>query len=332
MPAYTNLDHDLFTQEIGGSEWTGKQMTFVVNDEMPYNFKWWNGAPNALAWENVIDSYNSTWAPAADEDDVADFSLTLNKKDDGTYTYEYAGKAVYDGCKQEGTVKIDENTMEFSDSVYILSASSSSRNIVLKGKKFTILGCSSDDQSLVIGVPSSYDENGTANSYLVANLKYKQVSSGTTGPTVVKVDNTKLNTYLQEDGKYFRIEMYNPWGDKEWPIDITKVKVKKDQTLSVTFTVSGITWNDGAAPKAALCHNMGSGLWEPACFSDAAAVTLNKNGETTVTWKNTTGSTATFNGNSCVTVAIQLAGYGTAATDADGNLTTTVNVTSLTIQ
>jgi hypothetical protein len=129
--------------------------------------------------------------------------------------------------------------------------------------------------------------------------------------------------------------MYNPWGDKEWPIDISKVKLKKDQKLTIKFNVSGITWNTDAEPKAVICHNIGDGLWEPACFDDASAVTLNKSGETTVTFTNTTGATVKFDGTSCVTIAIQLDGF--VSTPSVGDISSdpslvTVNVTSMTIE
>ena len=37
------------------------------------------------------------------------------------------------------------------------------------------------------------------------------------------------------------------------PIDITKVKLKKNQTLKIQYKVlSGITWNEGATPKTVI--------------------------------------------------------------------------------
>ena len=327
LPEFTNLATDLFKTEIANVEYVGSQMTFNLNSEEPYDFLWWNGSPNVKAWEKVIDGkYNDTWAPKVSESDIDGFELVLSKSD---------GKLKYECGNESGEMKIEDGKLVFDKEISIVAASSDKRTVIVKGKEFTVLA-NEPGESLTIGVPETTDEKGNICAYCVANLSYKKVSTGPVGPTIIRVDNSKLNCYLQEKVKYFRIELYNPWGDKEWPIDISTVKVKKNQTLSVTFKVDGINWTDGKEPKAALCHNWGdSGLWEPACFNDPAAVTLNKSGETTVTWTNTTGSTVNYKGTSCVTVAVQLDGFGTAPLFEDGGLDTDkvkATVTSITIQ
>lgn len=70
-------------------------------------------------------------------------------------------------------------------------------------------------ETLVIGVPESKDENGVVNSYLVANLLYKKISSGTEGPTEIKVDNSKLEIIFGDGNPdRLRIQLYNSWGGK----------------------------------------------------------------------------------------------------------------------
>ena len=94
------------------------------------------------------------------------------------------------------------------------------------------------------------------NSYLVANLLYKKISGGTEGPTEIKVDNSKLEIIFGDGNPdRLRIQLYNSWGGKNECIDITKVKLKKNQTLKIQYKVlSGITWNEGAAPKTAVSY------------------------------------------------------------------------------
>lgn len=335
LPEFDNILTDLFKTEIGGVEYVGSQMTFNLDSDKPYDFKWWNGSPNisyseketpyVKAWENVIGgNYNDTWAPKATDDAIDNFELVI-RKSDGKYKYECGDVS--------GEVKIEDNKLIFDKEISVISVSSDKRTITLKGKEFTILA-NDPGESLTIGVPETKDENGIVNSYLVANLSYKKVTSGPAGPTVIKVDNTKLNVYL-EQGKYFRIEMYNPWNSREWPIDISTVKVKKGQTLSMTFKIEGLTWNEGAKPKAVLCQNIDNAGWETGCFDLDYAVEYNMNGETTVTWKNNTGATAAFSGASCITMTLQLDGFGSAPLDGEGNLDTEkckATVTSLTIQ
>ena len=325
LPTFDNIETDLFKTEIGGVEYVGSQMTYTLNADAPYDFLWWNGSPNVKAWESVIGGkYNETWAPKVADSDLDAFELII-KKDEGKYKYECGDKS--------GVVTIQDGKLVFDKEISVVAASSSKRSIVLKGKEFVILA-NEPGESLTIGIPETKDENGKVNSYLVANLAYKKVTTGPEGPTVVKVDNSKLNVYLEQKN-YFRIELYNPWGDKEWPIDVSTLKMKKDQTLSMTFKVEGLTWNEGAKPKAVLCQNFDNAGWETGCFDLDYAVEFNRNGETTVTWKNTTGKTVTFKGYSCITMTLQLNGYGTAPLDAEGNLDTSkvkATVTSLTIQ
>ena len=325
LPTFDNIETDLFKTEIGGVEYVGSQMTYTLNADAPYDFLWWNGSPNVKAWESVVGGkYNETWAPKVADSDLDAFELII-KKDEGKYKYECGDKS--------GNVTIQDGKLVFDKEISVVAASSTKRSIVVKGKEFVILA-NEPGESLTIGIPETKDENGKVNSYLVANLAYKKVTTGPEGPTVVKVDNNKLNVYLEQKN-YFRIELYNPWGDKEWPIDVSTLKMKKDQTLSMTFKVEGLTWNEDAKPKAVLCQNFDNAGWETGCFDLDYAVEFNKNGETTVTWKNTTGKTVTFKGNSCITMTLQLNGYGTAPVDAEGNLDTSkvkATVTSLTIQ
>jgi len=332
-PKYDNLSQSLFTIVGSSASYIATATTFLLDGDAPYDWMWWNGATGA--WEsNGFDSpanYTVTWAPAFTGAD--DFSMNLSTTGAaGTYSCDLE---TVNGSTST-TFTITGNKLVFADEISLLTASNNFRTIDIRGKEFTVMACSPDDSKVLLGIPDGTDGKGVVNRYLCANLTIKPITSDS-GPVVIPVDNSKLNCYIQA-GQYFRIEMYNPWSDKDWPIDITKVKLKKDQTLTIKFTISGITWNDGADPKAAICHNIGSGLWEPACFDDAAAVSLNKNGETTVTFTNTTGATVNFadaTAPSCVTIAVQLDGFASAPIAADGSFDATaitVNVTSMTIE
>lgn len=84
LPTFENIHTDLFTADINGDKYVGSKMTFNLNSETPYDFKWWNGSPNVKAWENVIGGkYNTTWAPALDDKALDGFELTISKKSDG---------------------------------------------------------------------------------------------------------------------------------------------------------------------------------------------------------------------------------------------------------
>ena len=107
----------------------------------------------------------------------------------------------------------------------------------------------------------------------------------------------------------------------EWPIDITKVKLKKNQTLKIQYKVlSGITWNDGAKPKTVIMDNNIGNSWEDACYQleHAASFDTTVGATQVVTVTNTTGATVTYDGSSCICIGIQNKGLATVAVTEDG--------------
>lgn len=323
LPTYSSLATSLFTTDIDGATFTGSQMTYLLNEDEPYDWMWWNGSSSVAAWESVTGgSYNDTWAPAF-SGSIDDFELTFAKKSDGTYTYEF-------GSGESGTLTIGENTITFDQEVTLLTASSSSRTVAVKGTEFTVLKCT-EGEELQLGVPETTDEDGNVNSYLVANLTYKAVGGGTTGPTVVKFDADKVNNYIEADN-YFRCQVYNPWGGGGDMVDPADIKVKKNQTISITFTLSGFTFTQAA--KAVLCLNRGSEQeWETACFGYSRAITVNGNGTYTVTWTNDTGSTVKWDdGTSALTITMQYTGYASVEADSEGSYKNACTIESITIE
>lgn len=305
LPTFDNLLTDLFTTEINGVTYVGNQMTFNLDTEAPYDWLWWNGSPNVQKWESVTGgTYNNSWAPAAG-DETADFELILSKASDGSYNYESG--------ETSGKVTIADGVMTFDKEITILTASSDQRTVAVTGKEFTVFSIEGGE-ALVIGIPESVDENGKVNSYLVANLLYKKISTGPVGPTVVGIDNSLVGqegiTWIENGCIRIAFHHYGE-GGKGLFKDAASVKLKKNQVISVTFKLSGgITWTN--TPKCALIDNNIKQTWEPACFDlDDAVIVNTTGGETTVKLANTTGATVTFV-PTCLDLSIQYDGYGTA--------------------
>ena len=329
-PEYGNLNELLFTIVGSNATYVATATTYLLNEDAPYDWMWWNGATGV--WESngfqSSNDYTATWSPAFA--DAGDFAMNLSTTGTaGTYSCELE---TVDGTTAT-TFTIVGNKLVFADEISLLSAANDYTTVDIRGKEFTVMSCSPDDSQVVLGVPAGTDGKGAVNRYLCANLTIKPISSGPSGPTVINVDASKVICALEAD-KYIRVELYNPWGDKEWPIDISKVKLRKEQKLTIKFTMNGVTWNDGANPKASICDNTIIGLWEPDCFNSVAAVDLNKSGETTLVLTNTTGSTVSFDGTSALIITVQLDGFGTAPM-LDGKLDTsavTAQITSMTIE
>lgn len=331
LPVYDNLAERLFTIVGSDATYIGSSVTYLLNEEMPYSMMEWNGTTTSNgvvtgSWE-WLPLYGTATCPeyaAADE-----FSLILNNRS-GAYS------ASVENAEGESSsaFTIAESSIVFDDEITLLTA----EGVSITGNEFTVLSCSPDDGELVIGIPASKDATGTVNRYLCANMVVKPIGGAQTGPTVLAVDNSVLEAYF-DAGNYnsYRIEIYNPWGgDKTWPIDITKLKLKKNQTITISFKVNGAAWN--TAPRAVLCHNIGDGLWpgaDGAAFNDASAVTLNTSGETVLKLTNTTGSAFTFEGASCLAICIDQRGNADSPLDANGDLdaaAVTAEITSITIE
>ncbi len=300
LPEIADLETKLFTTDINGVSFRGDAMTFLVSDEAAYDWQWWNGGTQA--WESVVKgNYGSAWAPQWDADAVAEVELTFTKKADGTYTYTLG--------EETGVLTIDGSVLSFDKVVTLFTVEGEQRSMSLTGKDWTVFKCDPGSE-LIIGVPEQVDADGNVNTYLVANLTYKAVGGGQSGPIVVPFDPTLVNNYI-EAGSYFRCQLYNPWGGGGDCIDPANIKLKKNQKINVTVRLSGFTFSQTA--KMVLCCNRGEEQdWETNCFNYARAIDVNGDGTYTVSWTNDTGSTANWaDGTSALIITMQFAGYAT---------------------
>lgn len=300
LPTISDLKTKIFTTDINGVEYEGAEMTFQVVGDAPYDWMWWNGGSSA--WESVTGgNYGTNWAPKADEDVVTENELTLTKK--GSFTYG----------NQAGSYTIDEGKIIFDQEVSFFTVTGDARTIEVKGTEWQVFKCDPGSE-LVLGVANGKDTNGNINNYLVANFSYKAVGGGQTGPVNVPFDAAKVNNYIEAD-KYFRCQLYNPWGGGNDAIDPANVKLKKDQKINVTVKLSGFTFSQTA--KMVLCCNRGNEQgWEPDCFGYARAIDVNGDGTYTVSWTNDTGSTVKWDdGISALTITMQFDGYATLPDD-----------------
>lgn len=203
------------------------------------------------------------------------------------------------------------------------------------------MNCNPENGTLVLGVPAAKDENGVVNRYLCVNMVVKPLGGGQTGPVSIAVNPEYLNCYIQ-DKHHYRLEIYNAFYDADglYPVDVTKLKLKKGQTIKLAFRLPGVTWTDGANPKVVFGHNfddIAAFNWDSndaGVFSNPS-VSLNKDGVTEISLTNTTSSTLKFEGTSCITICIQQQGLVVSPLDADGCLDANVvkpEIVSLTIE
>ncbi len=311
-PVYEDLATELFTISGDDASYVATKTTFLLDEETPYDIMWWNGANGAWEW---IKGYGSSWAPVYES--IGDFALTL----------ENSGKATLENAEGGATANftIEGNKVVFDKEVTLLT----SGDVAIKGTEFTVMKCSADNNEVVFGIPVEKDASGKDNKYLCAKMTIKPIGGAQNSPIVLPVDNSKLDIYKEAD-KYLRIQFYNPWAgrdDSEWPVDPSKLKLKKGQKLELKYTVSGIDWT--ATPRTAFCCNIDGFQWEPDCYTNFQGQDFVTNGENTMVLTNETGSTYNFYGTGSLQVSIQLEGCTDLATFDPANAV--VNVTSLSI-
>ena len=327
LPVYNDLATTLFTIE-GDATYYASETTLIMNDEIPYDVMYWNGA-NGGSWE-WINGYGSSWEPAYPAAD--EFALVLSRKNDGTYS---ASLESAEGS-QTSLFTIGENTITFEEKMLFLSAG----NQTIEGKEFTVLKCSPADEQVVLGIPDGTDNNGKVNRYLCVNLNIKPIGGGQEGPKEIAGNNDNLGVYI-EASDHLRLELYNPWGSNNWFTDLSKMKLKKGETATINFKVNGITWKEGAQPRVLFANNIDAlGFEWPskgAGFDQPHTILNTSTGEGTVSLTNSTDAAVTFEGSSCVTICIEIADLVESPSplfDESGNLDPSVTgeIISLTIQ
>lgn len=305
------METKLFTTDINGVEFQGAEMTFKVNEDAAYDWLWWNGGTSG--WESVCKGeYGKNWAPQWG-DDALDKELTLTKK--GAWSYG----------EESGSYSMDGMKIVFDQELTFFVVNGESRTIEVKGKEWQVMKVDAGSE-LVLGVAGDKDTKGNVNSYLVANFTYKPVGGGQTGPVSVSFDASKLWVGV-EAGKYFRCQLYNPWGDGNNAIDPSSVKLKKNQKINVTFKLSGFTFSQSA--KMVLCCNRGEEQsWETACYDYGRAISVDKDGTYTVSWTNDTGSTVKWDdATSALTMTMQFVDYATLPDEDYGSHCTVESIT-----
>lgn len=320
LPTVDDLATKLFTTDINGVSFVGSAMTYLVNADAAYDWLWWNGG--SASWESVTKGdYTAAWAPAWDEDAIAEVELTFTKRSNG-YTYTL-GDAT-------GSVEIKDSKLIFDQEITLFTAANDHRTVALTGKEWTVFSCDPGSE-LVIGIPATNDADGNVNSYLVANLTYKAIGGGESGPVAVPFNNDNRNNYLEKD-LYFRCQLYNPWGGDVHAIDPSEIKQKKNQKLNVTFRLSGFTFTQTA--KMVLCCNRGEEQsWEEDCFGYSRAIDVNGDGVYTVSWTNDTGATVNWgDGTSALTMTMQYVGYASLADESEDGLKAACTIESITIE
>ncbi len=219
---------------------TSKSQTYIISEESPYDWLWWNGANST--WEtngfkSSAPPFYPSWAPTMTGFDS--FALTLESTSDNGGEYTFVD---FDENETTGKYTISDSKIVFDKELSLAKASNDLRTVNFTGTEFYVLGIDTDEGTLQIGLPDTKDaETGITNQYSVLNLVLKPAGAVVAGPTKIAVDNSLIKYGDLEGNSNLRIELYNEYGSGTFanpPFNTSKVKFK--QKLSVTFTISGL--------------------------------------------------------------------------------------------
>ncbi|MDT0685407.1 hypothetical protein [Autumnicola psychrophila] len=167
-----------------------------------------------------------------------------------------------------------------------------------------------DDVSRGIWLGTLYDESKDewlAFHYILGGNSGGDNGNGSTEPTVLNFDNSKLVIGDIEEKGNLRLELFNEYGATKSDPGLTRSDIAFNEKIEVTFTLDGITLNEDAAGTYDAKIYFADGDWAPQ--GDGTVVTVNGDGTYTVTYEAPSAAQGTF------VFVIDVVGIGTDITD-----------------
>ncbi len=285
---------------------------WVLSDETPFN---WANLDGSLMndWPTVDDYPSWTGFDSSVPDSYANFSLEMNSQ---------TGEVVYtdvDGNSTTGTYTLDEDGIyTFTDvTPYFLICSD-----------WVYLTTTADNQWRILDIEYDGDEvsgmwvgvlSDDQTQYMCYFLEPEAAgasggdSSENTGTELTFDTSKMLFGDLEENGNY-RIELYNEYGDGTTLADppFTLTDFSFSSSFEITFTLSGITFNEGAAGSYQSAVSYASADWSTSYWGDGTG-----DGEVTVTGDGTYTVTCApgSSGSSAIVFVVDILNMGADITD-----------------
>lgn len=244
------------------------ELTWILSPETPFNFAGLDGSL-LYDWSSPDNYPDSIGIDASVPATYADFSLTFNSED---YTVQYVDPS---GNVTDGTYELDETgTYSFVGitpmfdlgSVYSLKTS--------EDNQWRILSIQKNESGAVAGMWVGV-LNEETREYMAYHLLLVQ-DTGEAEGTEVEFDNSKFIVGDLEENGNFRIELYNGFGSTSANPPLDPAAVLFSNRIEVTFTISGATFNAGAAGSYNTAIGLADNDWSAQYWGGG-------DGETTVT-------------------------------------------------
>ncbi|WP_163324610.1 hypothetical protein [Draconibacterium mangrovi] len=285
-----------------------------ISQTVNTNIVWKLSESNPLDWANLDGSMMNGWqAPedypdwlgTPDTDVYGNFSMTMNSADNSVVF------VTPDGTETAGTYSIDEKGI-YSFDVTVPS--------------FTLIGWASfaadaNNQLRILQIEKDPAGNVTGMwvgaissdkpEYMAYHLVPGAGGDGGEEPqgTEVAFDNSKLVIGDLESNGNLRLEIFNEYGSTVSDPGLDKSEIAFNNSINVTFTLSGVTLNEGAAGSYNTSMYYADSDWNPNGNGDV--ITVNGDGTYTVSYAPGTAA------EGVVVFVIDVAGMGADISDME---------------
>jgi hypothetical protein len=234
-----------------------------------------------MGWTENADS-SRDWGWNADWDALAaDSWIRFDQWDGMTYTKSQ------NGVETSGTFTIDEETNEI-----ILEAGNTLLGVdgnwmSPATNSIKVIKAYDDFASRGIWFGTSYNadtDEWLAFHYILGSNGGEDSGDGdeTSGPTALNFDNSKLVIGDIEGNGNLRLELFNEYGSTMEDPGLVRSDVAFNEQIEVTFSLNGITLNEGATGTYDARIYFADGDWAPQ--GDGNIITVNGDGTYTVTF------------------------------------------------
>lgn len=276
-----DANDDLTTSQSTTKNW-------IINLDAPYN--WTDLYGNFLnEWTvgaNGIPEF-VTWQPPYDEALLSTISITLSKGGSNDGTYEVTGS---DGREYSGNYTIDDkNWIDFGQDIDIISGMDWI-NFSTQDGKLRIISVERTLSGAVSVMHLGRINEDNPNEYMTIALTQGSSSgggsdNGALNGTVIAFDNSKLVYGDLEGNGTLRLEMYNIYGSgtaNDPGFNLSDFQY--DYTIQVTFTLSGVSFNNGAAGSYTGALSFASEDWNAQYWGGGAGDTVVTGDGTYTVW------------------------------------------------
>ena len=249
---------------------------------------WKLSESNPIDWANLDGSMMNGWQTPEDYPDwlgtpdpsaYGSFSMTMNSADQSVVF------VTPDGTTTEGTFSFDEKGIySFDVDVPSFSVISWASFAADANNQLRILQIEKDASGAVTGMwlgarSSEKDE------YMAYHLVPQAGGGGGNSElqgTEIAFDNSKLAIGDLEDKGNLRLELYNEYGSTKADPGINISELVFSNRIDVTFTISGVSLNEGAVGSYETSMYYADADWDPNGNGDA--ITVNGDGTYTVSY------------------------------------------------